>query len=173
MLTIRHLDRADTANALRWDEFVFACPEASFFHRSAWQEIISRVFRHSAYFLYADSSAGIRGVLPLAHVNSRLFGNALVALPFAVYGGIASIDAEATMELEKAAQELARRLGVDHLEFRNVAPRHADWPMQDLYVTFRKRLLPEVEGRPGLGFRAAGFAPQRSHSPPVPPPRAA
>lgn len=34
-------------------------------------------------------------------------------------------------------------------------------------------LLPEVEGRPGLGFRAAGFAPQRSHSPPVPPPRAA
>ena len=145
MLTISHLDQADIATALRWDEFVFACPEASFFHRSAWQEIISQVFRHSAYFLYADSNAGIRGVLPLAHVNSRLFGNALVAMPFAVYGGIASIDAEATMELEKAAQELARRLGVDHLEFRNVAPRHADWPTQDLYVTFRKRILPEVE----------------------------
>ena len=80
MLTISHLDQADIATALRWDEFVFACPEASFFHRSAWQEIISQVFRHSAYFLYADSNAGIRGVLPLAHVNSRLFGNALVAM---------------------------------------------------------------------------------------------
>ncbi|MDR2838994.1 MAG: FemAB family PEP-CTERM system-associated protein, partial [Azonexus sp.] len=33
----------------------------------------------------------------------------------------------------------------DHLEFRNIAPRHADWPTQDLYVTFRKEILPEVE----------------------------
>ena len=145
MLTIRHLDPADTATALRWDEFVFACPEASFFHRSAWQVIIRDVFRHATYFFYAESDAGIRGVLPLAHVNSRLFGNALVALPFAVYGGVAAFDANAATALENAAQELARKLGVDHLEFRNVAPRHAAWPTQDLYVTFRKAILPAVE----------------------------
>ena len=37
------------------------------------------------------SDAGrIVGVLPLAHVNSWLFGNALVSLPFAVYGGVAA-----------------------------------------------------------------------------------
>jgi FemAB-related protein (PEP-CTERM system-associated) len=145
MLTIRHLDPADTATASRWDEFVFACPEASFFHRSAWQVIIRNVFRHATYFLYAENDTGIRGVLPLAHVNSRLFGNALVALPFAVYGGVAAVDANAATALENAAQELARKLGVDHLEFRNVAPRHAEWPTQDLYVTFRKAILPEVE----------------------------
>ena len=145
MLTIRHLAPADTATALRWDEFVFACEEASFFHRSAWQGIIRDVFRHTTYFLYADSAAGIRGVLPLAHVNSRLFGNALVALPFAVYGGVAAVDAIAATALENAAQELARKLGVDHLELRNVAPRHAEWPTQDLYVTFRKPILPDVE----------------------------
>ena len=52
------------------------------------------MFRHATYFLYAENNAGICGVLPLAHVNSRLFGNALVALPFAVYGGIAAIDAD-------------------------------------------------------------------------------
>ena len=145
MLTIRHLDPADSATASRWDEFVFACPEASFFHRSSWQGVIRDVFRHATYFLYAENDFGIRGVLPLAHVNSRLFGNALVALPFAVYGGIAAIDADATAALEAAAQELARKLGVAHLEFRNVRPRHTEWPTQDLYVTFRKPILPDVE----------------------------
>ena len=37
------------------------------------------------------------------------------------------------------------RLGVDHLELRNVAARHPDWPTQDLYVTFRKEILPDAE----------------------------
>ena len=70
------------------------------------------MFRHPAYFLYAEDDSGIRGILPLAHVKSLLFGNALVALPFAVYGGIAAVDAEAVAALEDAAQALARRLGV-------------------------------------------------------------
>ena len=41
--------------------------------------------------------------------------------------------------------ELARDLGVRHLELRNRTPTEPDWPRQDLYVTFRKALLPEVE----------------------------
>ena len=145
MLKIRHLDLADTSTALRWDAFVLSCSEATFFHRSAWQRIIREVFRHPTYFLYAEDDLGIRGVLPLAHVNSRLFGNALVGLPFAVYGGVAAVDAEAAIVLENAAQDLARKLDVDHLEFRNLTPRHADWPTQDLYVTFRKEILPDVD----------------------------
>ncbi len=145
MLRIKHLDRADAATASRWDMFVDHCSEATFFHRSAWQKIITDVFRHHAYFLYAEDEIGIRGILPLAHVKSRLFGNALVALPFAVYGGIAAVDGEAVAVLENAARELASSLGVDHLEFRNVAPRHPEWPTQELYVTFRKPILPELE----------------------------
>lgn len=145
MLRIKHLNQADAATASRWDMFVDHCSEATFFHRSAWQKIITDVFRHHAYFLYAEDEIGVRGILPLAHVKSRLFGNALVALPFAVYGGIAAVDGEAVAVLENAARELASSLGVDHLEFRNVAPRHPEWPTQDLYVTFRKPILPELE----------------------------
>ncbi len=145
MLRINRLDPADTAGALRWDGFVEACPEATFFHRSAWQKIIREVFRHPAYFLFAEDDGDIRGILPLAHVKSRLFGNSLVALPFAVYGGVAAVNAEAVAALEDAAQSLALRLGVDHLEFRNVAARHPEWPTQDLYVTFRKAILPDLE----------------------------
>jgi FemAB-related protein (PEP-CTERM system-associated) len=69
----------------------------------------------------------------------------LIALPFAVYGGIAASDSEAVSALEAEAQALARKLDVDHLEFRNLCARHADWPKQDLYVTFRKEILPDVE----------------------------
>ena len=145
MLKIRLLDPADSAKARLWDDFVLDCPEATFFHRSAWQEIIRDIFRHKTYFIYAEDEMGFRGVLPLAHVNSRLFGNALVALPFGVYGGVAASDAEAFAALEHEAQQLASRLSVDHLEFRNTRQRHADWPTQDLYVTFRKAILPEVE----------------------------
>src|SRR4029453_16232289 len=71
--------------------------------------------------------------------------SALVSLPFAVYGGVAADSPQAASALEDEAQGLARRLGVGHLELRNVRARHPDWPTQDLYVTFRKEILETVE----------------------------
>lgn len=144
-LAVRQLQADDPESARRWDDFVFRCPEATFFHRSGWQEIVSGVFRHRIYFLYAERGGAIEGVLPLAHVNSRLFGNALVSLPFAVYGGVAAVNAEAADALEAEAQAIAQQLGVDHLELRNFNQRHADWPTQDLYVCFRKPIDPDVD----------------------------
>ena len=140
MLTIKHLQPNDAVAAKLWDAFSQSCPQATFFHRAGWQKIISEVFRHKTYFLYAESDGQLQGVLPLAHVNSLLFGNSLVGLPFAVYGGVAALNDEAAEKLESEAQNLARKLGVDHLELRNVAPRHTDWPTQDLYVTFRREI---------------------------------
>ena len=145
MLTVKTLDSDDVAAVARWDAFVFNCPAATFFHRAGWQRLIREVFRHKPYFLYAERAGVIEGVLPLAHVKSLLFGNGLVSLPFAVYGGVAATNEGAANLLEEEAQALARRLGVEHLELRNVAPRHADWPAQELYVTFRKEILPDEE----------------------------
>lgn len=122
-----------------------ACPQATFFHRAGWQRIIREVFRHRTYFLYAEAGGEILGVLPLGQVKSRLFGHALTGLPFAVYGGVATLNNEAANALEAEAQRLAQTLGVQHLELRNVQRRHEDWPLQDLYVTFRKPILPTEE----------------------------
>ena len=143
--TISRLRAGDAANAARWDAFVMACPQATFFHRAGWQNIIHQVFRHETYFLYAERAGAIEGVLPLGHVNSWLFGNSLTGLPFAVYGGVAALNEAAADALEQEAQRLAVGLGVDHLELRNVEARHPEWPTQDLYVTFRKAILPEEE----------------------------
>ena len=144
-LGVHRLAPGDAAGAARWDAFVAGCPAASFCHRAGWQRVVGEVFGHPTYFLYAERAGTIEGVLPLGHVNSRLFGNALVSLPFAVYGGVAATSEAAADALEAEAQALARQLGVDHLELRNTQPRHADWPTQDLYVTFRKPLAPTVE----------------------------
>ena len=142
---VRTLAPQDRAAAARWDAFVMECRDATHFHRAGWQEIIESVFRHRTHFLYAEDAGRILGVLPLAHVDSWIFGSALVSLPFAVYGGVAADSPEAAAALEEEAQAVARRLGVKHLELRNVAARHADWPTQELYVTFRKEILPDVE----------------------------
>ena len=144
-LQVHRLDSSQPAQLRRWDEFVQASPTATFFHRAGWQDVIRRVFRHDTHFLYAEQGGEIRGVLPLGHVRSRLFGHSLASLPFAVYGGVVAQDEAAARVLETQAQHLARSLGVDHLELRHVERRHADWPLQDLYVTFRKPLLPSEE----------------------------
>jgi len=139
---VRSFAAADEA---RWDAFVEACPQATFFHRIGWKRIIEEVFRHRTHYLLAERGGQIAGVLPLAQVRSRLFGHSLVSLPFAVYGGAAANDAQAVAALHAVAVDLACELGVEHLELRNLQRTEPDWPQQDLYVTFRKPILPEVE----------------------------
>jgi FemAB-related protein (PEP-CTERM system-associated) len=133
------------ADADRWEAFVQRCAEATFFHRIGWREIIEDVFRHRTHYLVAERGGQIVGILPLAEVKSRLFGHALTSLPFCVYGGPAADDADAERELIAAAVTLARSLGVGHLELRNRVAKRPDWPRQELYVTFRKELLPDVD----------------------------
>jgi FemAB-related protein (PEP-CTERM system-associated) len=143
-IVVRVLAEAD---APRWDAFVRVTPAATFFHLSAWRRIVGEVFAHETYFLYAERGGEILAVLPLAEVKSLLFGHALASTPFCVYGGIAAADGaeEAVAALEAEADALARRLGVTYLEYRNLRERHADWPRQDIYVTFRKEILPGIE----------------------------
>ena len=141
-LQVRTLDAA--ANA-RWDAFVQACPDATFFHLSGWKTVIESACGHRTYFLYAERAGRIVAVLPLAEIKSRLFGHSLSSLPFCVYGGVAGSDRDARFALDNAAWELAQRLGVDHLEYRGRAREHMDWPVKDLYVTFRKEIDADPE----------------------------
>lgn len=145
MLTVKRLMPNDFATEAMWEAFVLASPEATFFHRPGWQRVMQQVFRLETYFLYALAEGRIQGVLPLAHVKSWLFGRSLVALPFAVYGGVVADSAQVADALEFEAQKIAKQLAVAHLECRNVSLRHVDWPAQDLYVTFRKEIFSDED----------------------------
>ncbi|MYM28228.1 FemAB family PEP-CTERM system-associated protein [Duganella sp. CY15W] len=130
---------------MRWDHFVQHCEEATFFHRAGWQQVIEEGFGHPTWFMYAANADGIKAVLPLAHIKSPLFGNTLCSLPFCVYGGIAATDEQAAQALDVAAQQLAVRLNVDHLEYRHLRSRHSDWLHKKNYATFRKALHSDPE----------------------------
>lgn len=132
-------------DAARWDEFVFNCPQTTFFHRAGWRSVIEQAFGHRTHYLLAERDGQIVGILPLTEVKSRLFGHALISNLFCVYAGIAAADDAARDALDLAAQSLARQLQVGHLEYRQLQALHTDWPQQDLYFTFRKAIDPDVE----------------------------
>lgn len=139
-MLIEVLNSKDKINVSKWNDFVFSCRSATFFHRAEWQEVIRQNFGHDTYFIYCVSGEEVIGILPLVHIKSRIFGTSLVSLPFGVYGGLATDSPLAEADLINEAHKLAYRLRVDVLEYRNVSQKNAHWATQGLYHTFRKEL---------------------------------
>jgi FemAB-related protein (PEP-CTERM system-associated) len=123
-----------------WNHFVKEHPSGSFFHRAEWREVFEDALGHDTYYLIAEDSAGIRGVLPLVHIRSRLFSNSLTSLPFLAYGGAVSVDSATADLLEAECLALARRLNVDFVEMRNRDQSLNGWLSKSSYVTFRKEI---------------------------------
>jgi FemAB-related protein (PEP-CTERM system-associated) len=139
------LDFLTPANNDAWDKFVTAHPDGTFFHLSAWSRVLQRAFGHQPYYLVAKQAGQIVGVLPLARVRSMLFGDALASTPFCVYGGALGTSVAIRIALENRAAQLADELQVDHLELRNTVKTRDDWPVKELYFTFRKQLDADPE----------------------------
>jgi FemAB-related protein (PEP-CTERM system-associated) len=137
-LAVRMLD---DAAAPAWDAFVEAMPEGTFCHRAAWAGVVGKAFGHSTLYCFTERDGAITGVLPLAHVKTRLFGNTLVSSPFCVYGGVLAADAESAAALDAHAAALLRQTRATAVEFRDrtAGPQADGWVERpDLYVTFRK-----------------------------------
>ncbi|RME35688.1 MAG: peptidoglycan bridge formation protein FemAB, partial [Gammaproteobacteria bacterium] len=132
-------------DAAAWDAYVNAHPDGTFFHLSGWREVLEEGLRHETRYLCAWEGDSLKGLLPLARVRSRLFGDALISTPFCVYGGVLADDEETGRQLEDHAAGLAEDLNVDYLELRNLQRQREDWPTKDLYVTFRKAIEPDEE----------------------------
>lgn len=143
------------ADRVNWNAYVQRHAEATFFHRHEWSGVLRDAFGHASHYLVAERARQVVGVLPLAEMKSLLFGHALVSTPFCVYGGVLADDANVRRALEDAAVALGTRLGVDHVEFRNLAPQREDWYRKDLYVTFRRELAPDDEAELNLIPRKA------------------
>ena len=130
--------------AAAWDAFVAAHPNGTFLHRAAWAPLLEQAFRHATHYLLAEQDGAVVGILPLARVKTRLFGDSLISSPFLVYGGPLAATREAAAALETAALDLQRRLGSPVMEWRFREPPEAleGWEARDdLYVTFRRPIL--------------------------------
>ncbi|HEY6572867.1 MAG TPA: FemAB family XrtA/PEP-CTERM system-associated protein [Candidatus Eisenbacteria bacterium] len=127
-----------------WDAFADGNPGATLFHRSGWQRAVLRTFRYRSHCLAVRRGGKIAGILPLFVVPTLPWGRALVSTPQAVYGGPVADAPDSLEALVRHAREAGERLGARYVEFRNIAPL-PELPAKDLYVTFRKAILPTAE----------------------------
>jgi FemAB-related protein (PEP-CTERM system-associated) len=142
-VTIRY---ARDEDAPAWDAFVFAAPDATFFHRFGWRGIFRDIFRLDAHYLIAERDRTITGVLPIVHQKTLLFGNTLSSIPFCAEGGPVAIDIESRAMLDEAAIGLMRRLKAQSLEFRSHTASRTGWTVKSgLYATFARDLSPDAE----------------------------
>ena len=142
-VTIRY---ARDEDAPAWDAFVFAAPDATFFHRFGWRGIFRDIFRLDTHYLIAERDRTITGVLPIVHQQILFFGNTLSSIPFCAEGGPVAIDIESRAMLDEAAIGLMRTLKARSLEFRSHTPSRTGWTVKGgLYATFARDLSPDVE----------------------------
>ncbi|MFN3438995.1 MAG: FemAB family XrtA/PEP-CTERM system-associated protein [Acidovorax sp.] len=125
-VTVARLAEEDTP---AWDHFVSQQPQATSYHLSGWQTVLHKSFGHTSHHLVAKRAGHVVGALPLVQLNSALFGNFLVSLPFLNYGGVLAQDGEVHTKLLEQAVTVARDLACSHLELRETAPS-ATWPMR-------------------------------------------
>jgi FemAB-related protein (PEP-CTERM system-associated) len=138
LMAIR-LRQLDETGAAAWDAFVASRPDGTFFHLSAWADVIRAAFGHRSHYVLAEQDGAIVGVLPLIHVHTRLFGNTLISTPFCVYGGPLAIGHDVATALDVHAEQLRENLGASAVEMRQRTIVRCDWQVRpDLYVTFRK-----------------------------------
>ena len=131
--------RPDDAAAC--EAFVRAHPRASFFHLPAWSRVVADVFGHAPCALTAWRGGRLAGVLPLSSCRAPLGAEALISVPYAVYGGPLGDDDEVEAALVRAAMAEAERRGVRRLELRcERAPQVPGLVPHELYATFVREL---------------------------------
>src|SRR5215472_10617918 len=102
----------------RWDDFVRAHQEGTFFHLWGWREVLQRNFGYEPYYLSVEEGGRIQGLMPLFLVRSLLFGKSFVTIPLGVYGGPIADCEIAEMALLQTAKQLVKTHNARYLEIR-------------------------------------------------------
>jgi len=108
-----------TSTPETWDGYLAAKGHAGFYQRAAWLRVLQDGLQHEPACLQATVGRQLVGVLPLAFVNSPLFGRFLVSLPYVNSSGLVADSPEAELALVERAIELADQLDVRYLELRH------------------------------------------------------
>ncbi len=134
----------DDSRREEWSGYVNTRPEATFYHRVEWKGVMERNFGHPTYYLMAEDG-GLRGILPLVFVNSRLFGSILCSMPFMNFGGVVADNPETEAALLEEASSLVHSLNADYLELRHLERSNAALPVKTHKVSMTVTLDPDPD----------------------------
>ena len=84
-MEITELQREDEK---AWDSYIYKSRISTFYHQIGWRNVVEKTYEHKPIYLIAKEEGEIKGILPLFLMKSMFFGNKLVSVPFAPYGGI-------------------------------------------------------------------------------------
>lgn len=91
-------------------------------HDLRWLRVLARSMGHRPYLIEAVRQGRTIGLLPLAYVQSFLFGRFLVSLPYVNSAGVQTLNAEVGSRLAEAAARLTDELDCRFLELRHEIP---------------------------------------------------
>lgn len=118
-------DVLESNNATEWNRLVASSHCASAYHLWEWGETLSQTYGYKKHYLVSKLDNEIAGVFPLIHVQSTLFGNRLISLPFCEYGGIVlrlglkpEEANQAIKSLTDVTNEFASSIGAEYIEVR-------------------------------------------------------
>ncbi|MDX2506918.1 MAG: FemAB family PEP-CTERM system-associated protein [Gammaproteobacteria bacterium] len=146
-----------TGDPDEWNHYVAYNSAACIHHKAEWRNILSQSYGHESLYLCArDANQCIVGILPLIHMKSRLFGNKLVSMPFFQRGGAIADHPLIEQKLIQTATAYGKKLGVDHIEYRDDIPRkHLPEPFASQTHKVNMVLsLPDAEQTLWQGFTA-------------------
>ncbi len=129
----------------RWDAYVKAHEAGTIYHTSAWKSIIETHFKKDTFYIAAWERDKLKGLLPLTHFKSALFGNFIVSVPFVNYGGILADSMEAMRALAAEAEKIRAQYGADFVELRDARLLEWELPVKTQKVTFYLDLPPTEE----------------------------
>ncbi len=115
------LELVDPLSEPRWNQWVSAWPEASFFHGVEWFQVLSECYGYRARNLVWKQAGQLRGLLPMMEVASILTGRRGVSLPFSDECRPLVSEGAGLEGLLDPMRALGKRCGWKYLELRGGA----------------------------------------------------
>lgn len=136
-----------------WNQYRINHPSDTIYHDPAWARVIASSFGHRTYFITLLEDNMIRGVLPLVFLKSRIFGKALVSMPYFNYGGVLADNDSASHQLINGALQLKAQLKAHYIELRQTEGLATAWPVRSHKVNMWLK-LPENQDELWKNFKS-------------------
>jgi hypothetical protein len=108
----------DPSGEKDWDELLCQTPGSSFFHTSAWADVLGEAYHYKPLYFTVQKEDAFEALLPVMEVDSFLTGKRGVSLPFTDYCEPIASDAAQFRELFDAAVALGKKRRWRYLELR-------------------------------------------------------
>lgn len=131
---------ASTEDSQSIDRYIDRSDTSSIYHKYAWCSVIKKSFGHEYYYLICEDNGFLGGILPMAHLKSKLFGNFLVSMPYFNYGGVCADTEINRNQLIEEAIKIADNIGASHIELRQGEMLNNGFPYKSEKVSMKLNL---------------------------------